>query len=183
MGPFEGKKNRKVAQWRKKLKEGTLQSLCFRKCSKKCLAKARTRTRDRWVHREPSKVCTKKWYIHHEVCGLTKKKTSHCNSRALFTKKAPTKNVNFDLCVAVQYEQHLRYWKTRGMFRTTVYLLPFAKVLFIAYQRILLCLLTGHCQLKGLSMKIWKVEILSCDCAAMKQLSNATSCIVPTDRS
>ena len=54
------------------------------------LAKARTRTRDRSVHRKPSKVCTKKWYIHDEVCGL--KKTSHCNSRALFTRKAPTKN-------------------------------------------------------------------------------------------
>ena len=54
----------------------------------------------------------KKWYIRDEVCGLTKKKeikklatvrvehfslekrrlkTSHCNSRALFTRKAPTK--------------------------------------------------------------------------------------------
>ena len=35
----------------------------------------------------------KKWYIRDEVCGLTKqkrKKTSHCKSRALFTRKAPT---------------------------------------------------------------------------------------------
>ena len=41
---------------------------------KKFLAKARTRTRDRCVRRKPSKVCTKKWYIHDEVCGLTEKK-------------------------------------------------------------------------------------------------------------
>ena len=36
----------------------------------------------------------KKWYRRDEVCGLTKKKkkTSHCKSRALFTRKAPTKN-------------------------------------------------------------------------------------------
>ena len=34
----------------------------------------------------------KKWYIQGEVFGLTKKKTSHCNSRAVFTRKAPTKN-------------------------------------------------------------------------------------------
>ena len=36
----------------------------------------------------------KKWYIRDEVCGLTKKKrkkTSHCKSRALFIRKAPTK--------------------------------------------------------------------------------------------
>ena len=74
MGPFEGKNIRKVAQCRKKLKEGILQSRPFRKCSKKLLAKERTRSRDRWVHRKPSKVCTKKWYIRDEVCGLTKKK-------------------------------------------------------------------------------------------------------------
>ena len=40
----------------------------------------------------------KKWYIRDEVCGLTKKKeiekTSHCKSRALFTRKAPTKNIS-----------------------------------------------------------------------------------------
>ena len=37
----------------------------------------------------------KKWYIQGEFCGLTKKKTktSHCNNRALFTRKAPTKNL------------------------------------------------------------------------------------------
>ena len=28
----------------------------------------------------------KKWYIRDELCGLTKKKTSHCNSRAFFLK-------------------------------------------------------------------------------------------------
>ena len=36
-----------------------------------------------------------KKYIHDDVCGLTKKnrkKTTHCNSRALFTRKSPTKN-------------------------------------------------------------------------------------------
>ena len=40
----------------------------------------------------------KKWYIRDEVCGLTKKKikkTSHCKSRALFPRKAPTKNTLF----------------------------------------------------------------------------------------
>ena len=38
----------------------------------------------------------KKWYIRDEVCGLTKKKrnkkSSHCKSRALFPRKAPTKS-------------------------------------------------------------------------------------------
>ena len=40
----------------------------------------------------PISFC-KKWYIRDEVCGLTekKKKTSHCKSRALFPRKAPTK--------------------------------------------------------------------------------------------
>ena len=39
-------------------------------------------------------ISCKQWNIHDEVCGLTKKKekkTSHCNSRALFTRKAPIK--------------------------------------------------------------------------------------------
>ena len=54
-------------------REGFELKVRFCNCSKKFLAKARTGTRDRWVHRKPSKVCTKKWYIHDEVCGLTKK--------------------------------------------------------------------------------------------------------------
>ena len=46
VGPFEGEKiGKKVAQ-------------CRKNCSKKFLAKARTRTRDRGVHRKPSKDCT-----------------------------------------------------------------------------------------------------------------------------
>ena len=65
-------------------------SSAFANTRKKFLAKARTRTRDHWVHRKPSKVCTKKWYIHDGV--WSDKKNSHCNSRALFTRKAPTKN-------------------------------------------------------------------------------------------
>ena len=91
--PLKAKKSKKVVQCRKKLKEGPFSLVRFRKCSKKSLAKARTRTRDHWVHRKPSKVCAKKRYIHDEVCGLAKKrkKTSHCNSRAIFTKKVPTK--------------------------------------------------------------------------------------------
>ena len=31
-------------------------------------------------------IFCKKWYIRDELCGLTKKKTSHCNSRAFFLK-------------------------------------------------------------------------------------------------
>ena len=51
-GPFGDKKIRKkVAQCRKKLKES---HSAERNCSKKFLAKARTQTCDRWVHRKPS---------------------------------------------------------------------------------------------------------------------------------
>ena len=50
--PLATKKFRKkVAQCRKKLKES---HSAEKNCSKKFLAKARTRTRDRWVHRKPS---------------------------------------------------------------------------------------------------------------------------------
>ena len=56
VGPFEGKKIEKnVAQCRKKLKQS---HSADKNCWKKFLAKARTRTRDRWVHRKPSKGCT-----------------------------------------------------------------------------------------------------------------------------
>ena len=72
--PFEGKKMEKSHSAEKKLKRGPFSLVRFRKCSKRFLAKARTRTCDRWVHRELSKVCTKKWCIHDEVCGLTKNK-------------------------------------------------------------------------------------------------------------
>ena len=51
VGPFEGKKIEKVAQCRKKLKES---HSAEKNCSKKFLAKARTRIRDRWVRRKPS---------------------------------------------------------------------------------------------------------------------------------
>ena len=46
LGPFEGEKHSKKSHSAEK------------NCSKKFLAKARTRTRDRWVHRKPSKDCT-----------------------------------------------------------------------------------------------------------------------------
>ena len=73
MAAFEGK-NEKKSQCRKIWKRGPISLVRFRKCSKKFLAKARNhRTSDRWVHRKPSKVSTKKWYMHDEVCGLTKK--------------------------------------------------------------------------------------------------------------
>ena len=42
---------KKIAQCRKKLKES---HSAKKNCSKKFLAKAKTRTRDRWVHRKPS---------------------------------------------------------------------------------------------------------------------------------
>ena len=75
VGPFEGKKIEKSRTVPKKIENrGSFSLVRFRKCSKKFLAKARSQTRDRWVHRKPSKLCTKKWYIHDEVCGLTKKK-------------------------------------------------------------------------------------------------------------
>ena len=74
-GHFEGKKIRKkVAQCRKKLKEGLLQSRPLSPCSKKFLAKAITRTRDHWVHRKLSKVYTKKWYIQNESVDKKGKK-------------------------------------------------------------------------------------------------------------
>ena len=40
---------------------------------KKFLAEAGTRTRNHWVPPKLIKVCTKKWYIQGELCGLTKK--------------------------------------------------------------------------------------------------------------
>ena len=58
---------------KRRLKRGPFSLVRFCKCSEKFLAKAGTRTRDRWVHRKPIKICTKKRYIHDEVCGLTKK--------------------------------------------------------------------------------------------------------------
>ena len=85
LGPNKSSEN--VAQSRKKWKGGPFSLARISKCSKKFLAKARTRIRDRWVSsRKPIEICTKKWNIHDEACGLTKKrkKTSHCNSRALF---------------------------------------------------------------------------------------------------
>ena len=59
---------------KKTWKRGSFCLVCFRKCSKKFLVKARTRNRDRWVHSKASKICTKMWYIRDKVCGLTKKK-------------------------------------------------------------------------------------------------------------
>ena len=83
--PFEGKKKfEKKSQCPKKLKierGDPSVSSGFANARKKFLAKARTRTRDHWVHRKPSKVCTKKWYIHDEVCGLTKKQDGNVPSR------------------------------------------------------------------------------------------------------
>ena len=54
VGPFEGKKNWEKSRTvpKKNWKGGP-------KMIEKFLVKARTRTRDSWVHREPSKVCTK----------------------------------------------------------------------------------------------------------------------------
>ena len=49
-------------------------SSAFANARKSFLTKAGTRTRDRWVPCKATKVCTKKWYIQCEVCGLTKKK-------------------------------------------------------------------------------------------------------------
>ena len=87
----QNKSSENVAQSRKKWKRGPFSLARFSKCSKKFLAKARTRTHDRWVSsRKPIEICTKKWNIHDEACCLTRKKrqkTSHCNSRALFYLK------------------------------------------------------------------------------------------------
>ena len=68
------KNNRKKSHSAEKKLKVLFSLVRFCKCSKKFLAKARSRTRDRWVHRKASKVCTKKWYIHDEVCCLTKKR-------------------------------------------------------------------------------------------------------------
>ena len=54
VGPFAGKKKSKKSRGApKKIESHSAE----KKCSKKFLAKARTRTRDRWVHRKPSKDC------------------------------------------------------------------------------------------------------------------------------
>ena len=88
-GPFGDKK---VAQCRKN-NRGTLQSRPVSQMhEKKFLAKGGTRTRDHWVPPKSITVCTKKWYIQGEVCSLTKE-TSHCNSRELFLRKAPTEKL------------------------------------------------------------------------------------------
>ena len=56
VGPFEGEKNSKKRRTgHKKLKESHSEE---KNCSIKFLAKARTRSRDHWVHRKPSKDCT-----------------------------------------------------------------------------------------------------------------------------
>ena len=65
--------SKKVAQLQKKSNERTLQSRPLSQLLEKFQTKAGTRTRDRWVPRKPIKVCTKKWCMHNEVCGLTKK--------------------------------------------------------------------------------------------------------------
>ena len=88
VGP--GKKS-KVAQCRKKLEDCPSVSSAFAN-ARKFLAKARTRTRDRWFHRKPSKMCTNKWYIPDELWS-DEKKTSQCNSQALTTRKAQTKKM------------------------------------------------------------------------------------------
>ena len=38
----------------------------------KLVAKAETRSRDRWLPPIPTIVCTNKWHIHGELCGLKK---------------------------------------------------------------------------------------------------------------
>ena len=55
MGPFEGEKKSDSAEKKIEMKES---HSAENNCTKKFLAKARTRTRDRWVHRKPSKDCT-----------------------------------------------------------------------------------------------------------------------------
>ena len=66
-GPFgDFKVSKKVSQVRKKIERGR-----FYKCTKKFLAEAGTRTRNRC---KPDIVCTKKRYIQGELCGLTKRK-------------------------------------------------------------------------------------------------------------
>ena len=49
-GPFEGEKKSKKSR-----------TVPKKNLSKKFLANARTRTRDRWVHRKPSKDCTNEY--------------------------------------------------------------------------------------------------------------------------
>ena len=60
--------------FRKKIERGPFRLVRFRKCTKKFLAEAGSRTCDRWVLPKSIKVCSKKWYIQSELCGLTKKK-------------------------------------------------------------------------------------------------------------
>ena len=72
-GLFQGNFEKKSHSAGKNSKRGPFSLVRFRKCSKKFLANAGTRTRDRWVPRKPIKVCTKKWYMQGAVCGLTKK--------------------------------------------------------------------------------------------------------------
>ena len=71
----------------KKNENGTLQTVS-QIHGKKFLAEAGTRARDRWVPRAPKsiKVCTKN------------------NSRALFSRKVPTKNTEF-LFVVTKFEK------------------------------------------------------------------------------
>ena len=111
------KKSKKSRTVPKKIESRTVPKKSF---SKQFLAKARTRTRDRWVQRKPSKDCTDvytwtsevcKKYIHDEVCGLTKKKeikTSHCNNRALFTKNSNSKDTQVAIAPIEVFPQNSR---------------------------------------------------------------------------
>ena len=64
VGLFEGKKIEKSCTVPKKIERGYPSVSSAFANARKLLAKAMTRTRDRCCHRKPSKVCTKKWYIH-----------------------------------------------------------------------------------------------------------------------
>ena len=92
--PLKAKKIENSHSASKNWKREPFSLVRFRKCSRKFLAKARTRNRDHWV--KLITVSRLKSVLNSgtrsEVCGLTKKKTSHCNSRALFTRKTRTKN-------------------------------------------------------------------------------------------
>ena len=73
--------------------EKTKFSSGFFKYVEKFLAEAGTQTRHHLVPPKSINVCTKEWYIHGELCGPKRKKTSHCNSRAFFLRKQRLKTI------------------------------------------------------------------------------------------
>ena len=87
----------------------------FRGCSsslqnrKKLLVEAGTRTCDRWVSPKSIKLCTKKWYIQSELCGLTRKKNNPGTSEFGAVPKA---RKVFKICAGSFYQKHRKQFQS-----------------------------------------------------------------------